>query len=214
MKVVLIILAIVFVGGFVTIAADPFGAQQQAQQSTDPLNTINQQYQPTVAALTNQLRSEPESYTVLVTLGNTYFDWAISMQQAAQQGQNVPAGSDQPLWISAKDAYRRAVALQDDDPPVLVDYAITLHYTGETPVAIEMAERALEAEPEFAPAYFNLGVFHAAQGDNAQAFAAFERSIELDPDGQQTNRDYAVQQVEALRSQAGTTPSEPTTPAP
>jgi tetratricopeptide (TPR) repeat protein len=214
MKVVLIFLAIVFVGGFVTVAADPFGAgQQAAQPATDPLSAINQQYQPTVTALTNQLRSEPESYTVLVSLGNTYFDWAVSVQQGAQQSPQL-AGADQPLWISAKDAYRRAVEIRDDEPPVLVDYAITLFYTGETNRAIEYAERAIEVDDEFAPAWFNRGIFVAELGQREAAIESFERAVELDPQGQQVNTEFANQQLTQLRSQSGTAPSEPATPTP
>lgn len=205
MKVVLIILAVVFVFGFVAVAANPFGGPDATTPtSTDPLAQINAQYQPTVAALTEQLQGDPENYTNLVSLGNTYFDWAAGTQQIAQQNPQA-VGADQPLWIAAKDAYGRAVVIRVDEPPVLVDYAITLFYTGETDKAIEMAGTALEVDADFAPAYFNLGVFHAAKGETDKATAAFSRAVELDPEGQQTNVEFAKQQLQQLESTPATT---------
>jgi tetratricopeptide (TPR) repeat protein len=205
MKVVLIVLAVVFVGGFVTVAANPFaGTSSAPPASADPLAQVNAQYQPAVAALTSQLQSEPTSYTALVSLGNAYFDWALGTQQIAQQNTAV-AGADQPLWISAKDAYSRAVVIRADEPSVLVDYAITQFYTGQTDGAIETATLALEVDPKFAPAYFNLGVFHSALGETEQAVVAFSKAIELDPEGQSTNVEYAKQQLEALGSADATT---------
>lgn len=204
MKVVLILLAFVFVFGFVAVAANPFGGSgTTTPTSADPLAQINAQYQPTVAALTSQLQSDPANYANLVSLGNTYFDWAVATQQAAQQNSQV-TGADQPLWVAAKDAYSRAVAIQADEPPVLVDFAITQFYTGETDKAIETANTALEIDENFAPAYFNLGVFYSAKGETDKALASFTRAVELDPEGQQTNAEFAKQQIEQLGSAPAT----------
>ncbi len=139
MKAVLVVLAIVFVFGFISIGASPFMTDSTQQQTTTPaagsLDAVNQQFQPTVSALTAQLQSDPESYTVLVSLGNTYFDWAAQIQQASQTT-TANVGADQPIWVAAKDAYSRALAVKEGESPVTVDYAITLFYTGETTKAI------------------------------------------------------------------------------
>jgi tetratricopeptide (TPR) repeat protein len=201
-KVVLVILIVVFVGSFVSIGTGLFsgtGQQNTGTTGTDSLATINAQYQPAVAALTSQLQSEPESYTALVSLGNTYFDWALKVQEASRTT-TTAVGADQPLWVSAKDAYERAVEVKDDESPVRVDYAITLFYTGETNVAISTAEKVTKDDPDFAPAWFNLGVFYQAAGENEKAIAAYERAVELDPEGTQIGLDYANQQLQTLRS--------------
>lgn len=204
MKATLILLAVVFVFGFVTIAANPFqGVQSGNQGGTDPLSTVNQQYQPAVAALTAQLQSTPESYTILVSLGNTYFDWANAVQQQSRTS-TAAVGADQPLWISAKDAYSRAVAINAQEPPVMVDYAITRFYSGDTNGAIETAEQVAKTSPDFAPAYFNLGIFYSAVAQNDRAITALERYLKLDPEGKQGDVNFAKQQLQTLRSGGAT----------
>ena len=206
MKVVLILLIVAFVASFVSIGAGLFtGGTTTTNQptSTDPLTAINAQYQPTVAALTNTLQSQPESYTALVSLGNTYFDWAASVQQQSQTS-TAAVGADQPLWISAKDAYTRALKVEKGEPAVQVDYAITLFYTGDTNNAVAIATTVTKDSPEFAPAWFNLGVFYRALGQNDKAVASFNQALKLDPEGTQINAEFAKSQVQELESAPAT----------
>jgi len=201
-KVVLIVLIVAFVASFVSIGAGLFSGGQTTDTQptgTDPLATVNAQYQPTVAAITSTLQSEPESYTALVSLANTYFDWAASVQQASQTS-TAAAGADQPLWVSAKDAYSRAIAVKNEEPPVQVDYAITLFYTGETTKAVKVATQVTKDTPDFAPAYFNLGIFYRALGQNKESAAAFNQAVKLDPEGKQINLEFAKTQLEQLKS--------------
>ncbi|MDZ4168925.1 MAG: tetratricopeptide repeat protein [Coriobacteriia bacterium] len=212
MKATLILLAIVFLFGFISIGASPFVDSGTAPPAAGTTDAIAQQFQPTVAALTAALQSDPESYTALVNLGNTYFDWAIQTQQASQTN-TATIGAEQPLWVAAKDAYGRAVALNPDEPPVVVDYAITVFYTGDTNKAIAEVERIVKANPDFAPAFFNIGIFYGALGDTANAVASFKKYLELDPNGEQGNADFAKQEIERLEGQAAP-PSVPATSAP
>lgn len=203
MKGVLIALAAVFVLGFVSVAANPFTlfapqGNRTGAPGTDAVSLANQRFQPGVEALTSRLQSDPESYTVLVQLGNAYYDWALEIQKASQQATSA-AGADQPLWVAAKDAYGRAVEVKGDEPPVLVDYSITQFYSGDTNAAIETATGVSKSNPEFAPAWFNLGVYYGALGDKAKAKSSFERYIKLDPQGKQGDVNYAKQQLEQLK---------------
>jgi len=205
MKAVLILLAIVFVFGFVSIGASPFMTDDtQEPAAAGSLDAINQQFAPTVAAVTSQLQTDPENFDLLVNLGNTYFDWAAQVQQAAQTDA-ANAGVDQPLWVAAKDAYGRAVAIDATNPPVTVDYAIVLFYTGETAKAIEMASAIAKSNPEFAMAWYNLGIFHKALGETEEAIAGFERYLELDPKGESGNLEFAKSELATLKGEGGTT---------
>lgn len=203
MKATLIVLSIVFVLGFVSIGASPFLPQQQQtpQTGADPLTAINQKYQPTVAAITDVLKSEPTSYTALVNLGNTYFDWAIEMQQQSQTT-SAAIGADQPLWVSAKDAYSRAYEINKEDSPAAIDYSIAVFYTGDSAKAILLAEEVIKRDPKFPPAHFNVGLYYEAMARNNDAIAALERYIALDPDGKQGNVAFAKERLAALKSGA------------
>lgn len=212
-KIILIFLIIAFVLSFISLSGVFSGTGQQTTGTaggSDPLANVNSQYRPTVQALTSQLQSDPTSYTVLVSLGNTYFDWASQTQQASQNS-TATAGADQPLWVAAKDAYRRAVAIKSGESPVMVDYAISSFYTGETDQAIKIAESVSKSDAKFAPAWFNLGIFYGAVGQNQKAIASFERYLKLDPSGKSGNPDFAKQRINELKS-GGSTNASPTAP--
>jgi len=199
MKATLILLAVVFVTGFVSLGASSFSSMNSGDgaTTTDPVQQVNQQFQPTVDGLTSQLQSDPESYTVLVQLGNQYFDWAIAMSKASETA-SAALGADQQLWTSAKDAYARAVAVRKDESPVLIDYSITLFYSGDTNKAIETASGVVKSDPTFAPAYFNLGVFNEALGNKDVAIKNLEQYLKLDPKGESGNADYAKEALTRL----------------
>ncbi len=207
-KVTLIVLIIAFVASITGMGLlSFFTATQQTGTATTATGTATSsadaQYQGTVASLTTALQSDPTSYTVLVQLGNSYFDWAIA-KQAENDAAGTQAGSDLPLWTSAKDAYARAVAVDDSESPVMVDYAITLFYTGDTLKAIEIAEGVIKNDPTFAPAHFNVGIFRQTSGDNENALVAFKKYLELDPQGAAGgNPDYAKQQISAIEGASG-----------
>ncbi len=202
-KAVLIFLIVAFVTSFVSIGSGLLsggtGGNQTPTSGTDPLASIDARHQPTVSSLTSQLQSDPNNYELLVQLGNTYFDWASELQQASQATTST-AGADGPVWVAAKDAYSRALAVRDDEPGVNIDYAIALFYSGETDRAIEVASSVAETTPDFAPAWFNLGIFSEAVGRSADALTAFKKAVELDPNGSQVNIGYAKERVTQLEA--------------
>lgn len=211
-KIVLIILAIAMVsylgGGLLGIFSS---SGTSSTTKSDVLGTIAAQYTQTVASNDAILRSDPTSYTVLVNQGNTYFDWAIKVQQASGTDQAL-LGTDQPMWLAAQQYYARAQAVKADDPPVNVDLAIAYFYSGETTKAIVTATTVSKKHADFAPAWFNLGVFYGSSGNNAAAIAAFERAVALDPKGTNINASYAQQQIQTLKGSTTAPGSTTTTP--
>jgi len=208
-KVVLVLVALAMVSYLVPTLFGLFGSNgSTTSDSTSPndvLAQIAQKYTATTQAFDAALESDPTSYTVLVNQGNAYFDWGMDVVQAASTNQALQ-GSEQPMWLSARTYYEKALQIKQE-PAVSVDLSITYFYSGETTKAIAIASSVTTSQPEFAPAWFNLGVFHAAQGNNPAAIVAFEKSIALDPNGQSTNKDYATQQLAALKGSSPTTTS-------
>jgi len=213
-KVTLIVLIVAFVMSFIVIAANPFGSPQAqtGAPATGTTSAADAQYQSQVAALTSQIQADPQNYQALVNLGNAYFDWAIAKQQESQAS-TATAGADLPLWVAAKDAYSRAIAIKGDESPVRVDYAISAYYSGDNVTAVRVADEVMKDDPEFAPAFFNGGIFLAAAGENARAIVAFERYLVLDPDGKSGDPNLAKQNITQLKEAAATpAPSTATTP--
>jgi len=153
--------------------------------TTGQLDTIAAEFTSTVTALEQSLASDPTSATVLINLGNTYFDWGIKIQQA-----NI-AGADKPMWVSATVYYDRALELQPGDPNVTTDAAIAHYYAGETDKAILLIEPIMVSAPTFAPAFFNAAIFFDTAGQPAKAAAAANKFLELDPEGQSGDPELA-----------------------
>jgi len=143
------------------------------------LELIAAQYAATIAGNDQMLASDPTSYTVLVTQGNTYFDWAIAVQQSGAQNLE-----DRPMWTSAVVFYDRALQAQPGDPNVSTDLAISKYYSGDTAGAIVVVEGVMEAGPDFAPGFFNAGIFYDSAAMSPQAVTAMTRYLELDSQGQ------------------------------
>ncbi len=154
------------------------------------LEAIAAQYAATIGGNDQLLASDPTSYTVLVTQGNTYFDWAIAVQQS--DAQNL---EDRPMWTSATVFYGRALEVQPGDPNVSTDLAISKYYSGDIEGAIVVVEEVMESGPDFAPAFFNAGIFYNSASMTQEAVAAMTRYLELDPQGQFGDPDLARETI-------------------
>lgn len=188
-------LPLIVPGGFGGSTASTTGTEGQ-------LDALAARYGGTIAGYQASLASDPTSYTVLVGLGNTYFDWGAEIQRAG-----IANGADQPMWVSAYSFYSRALEAQPGDPNVTTDAAISAFYSGDTASAISLIDGVTEANPEFSPGFFNAAIFYDAAGDAAAASAAASRFLELDPDGQGGN----PQVMNDIIARSGTSSGTPTT---
>lgn len=215
MKVIIGILIVAFVSMFlyggIASLIDLFKAnpnQLAATASTDPVASATAQYGPQVTALRTLTESQPASYTPLVNLGNSYFDWAQALGQASQTS-TAAAEAMGPLWVSAMDSYKKALAIQPGDPSVTTDLAIATFYSGDTTAAIALVVPVSKANPTFPQAWFQLGVFYEAAAQPAKAVVAFERYLKLDPKGVAGNAEYAKTQLPSLKQAAATATTTP-----
>jgi len=185
-KIVVVVVVIAFAGG--SLLPVFFGAGRSAQQPVTDTETaatmerIASDHIPSIMGGIATLESEPESYTVLVNLGNTYYSWGAQLRDAFGPG----GGQDLPMWTSAGAYYERALSLQPGDPNVKTDLAVTYFYGGQTQRAIDLIEEVIAESPDFAPAHFNAGIFYRASGQFDDAVAILERYLELEPEGPNT----------------------------
>jgi tetratricopeptide (TPR) repeat protein len=80
----------------------------------------------------------------------------------------------------------------------LVGLARALYDANRPLEARSSLERAVEVAPDYAPAYLLLGELHQADGRNADARAAYERFLELEPRGEQARvvREIVAKQLQ------------------
>lgn len=177
------------------------GAQTTAPTTIAPtVEQTNAQFKPGVDALVAAVASDPTSYTAAVNLGNAYFDWAQTLStpaQGASQPSTAALAATEPLWLSSRDAYAKAVKIKAGDPGVETDFAVVTFYSGDTTAAIALGERVTTYKPDFSQAWLNLGVFYAGSGQTGKSISAFERYVKLDPKGQ--NVGFAQEQIKALK---------------
>lgn len=100
---------------------------------------------------------------------------------------------------SARKYIRRALDLLPGGARHYNSYGCDLLEQGMVDMAILSFEKAIRADPEFAPTYFNLSVAYERAGERAKAIRLLEKVVELDP----TDRD-ARAYLERLRSKMGT----------
>ena len=88
-------------------------------------------------------------------------------------------------WDEALNAFDRAMELVEGNAVNLFNYAVYASNAGKVELADEFYAKSAEADPEFAPAHLQIGMARAREEDREGAIAAFERFLELDPDGAQ-----------------------------
>lgn len=222
MKAIIILIIISMVtlflyGGFAGFA-ELFRSQSQTNvnAATDPVKAIQAKYDSQVSAFSSALKSYPTSATLIVSLANVHENYAFDLMKEANKT-STPATATMELlqkeWSAALANFKKAAKIQKPAKDTSVDYAIASYYSGETTAAIKLARGALAQDPNFAPAYYNLGIFYETANNTALAIDSYTKYLALDPTGQFGNREFATTQLQSLQK-SGTVgqPSTNTTP--
>jgi len=139
-----------------------------------------QQIMQMVQGYKSALAKNPKDLEALVGLANLEFD----------SGQ----------WAHAIDYYSRALTVDPKNADVRVDRAIAYHSTGQNDVAKKELLAVTREQPEHKNAWLNLGVVSRDLGDRAGALRAWQRYLELEPQGEHAAS--VRQEIENLK-QAG-----------
>lgn len=91
---------------------------------------------------------------------------------------------DSGQWGKAIEHYSRALSIDPRNADVRVDRAIAYHSTGKNDVAKAELVRVTKERPEHKNAWLNLGVVASQLGERATAVQAWQRYLELDPNGE------------------------------
>jgi tetratricopeptide repeat protein len=126
------------------------------------------------------LAKNPKDLDATIGLGNLEFD----------SGQ----------WDHAIDYYTRALSIDPKNADVRVDRAIAYHASGKNDVAVKELRQVTRERPDHKNAWLNLGVVSHELGDRAGALRAWQRYLELDPQGEHAAS--VRQEIESLK-QAG-----------
>ncbi len=91
---------------------------------------------------------------------------------------------DSGQWANAIDRYTRVLGIEPRNADVRVDRAIAYHNTGKDDLAKVELVRVTKESPKHKNAWLNLGVVASQLGERATALQAWQRYLELDPNGE------------------------------
>src|SRR5258707_10670348 len=115
----------------------------------------------------------------LLVLG-LLFSVPSSAQTAESYRQHAVELSRNKFWDQAISSYRKALALEPNDPDTHYNLALTLKYKGDAKQAVEEFEAALRLKPKWADAHYGLGATWYDLGDQAAALKELRTAIDLD----------------------------------
>jgi cytochrome c-type biogenesis protein CcmH/NrfG len=121
------------------------------------------------APLEAALKADPQNATLLIELGNLYYD--------------------RHVYSTATAYYQRALQLNPRDVNVRTDLGTAYAYSGLSKQAVAEYQKALAIDPRHFRALFNLGVvYETGVKDPTRAISAWQKLLKLYPQNPDRNR--------------------------
>ncbi len=108
-------------------------------------------------------------------------DWAIAVSRAAEAAEAVKAGDNQ----KAAGLYRQACAADPQNAGLAYELALVLDNLGDRAGERAALEQAIQVNPRYVPAQYQLGSLDLQVGDNAGAERQFRLTVDEVPDNAQ-----------------------------
>lgn len=188
MKVIIIVFAVIlvislclpFFSSCSNGSTDSSDSTTDASTSSDTKTAaqIDEDNQGIVDSITSKHADDPTSLAALGALGNAYMDWGNSLQQASDASDVADHVKD--VYNQAIDYYDQYLAQKDDSNSVRVNRAICQYYAGDEDGAVGALESFTHDNPDFSPAWMNLGVFYEQKGRSDDARAAYSACVDAD----------------------------------
>lgn len=124
MRVVIIIVALSFVGMLIPVVYAGFGGGSGSGQAGDT-DLFAAEYQPRVDSALAAVKTNPQNPDIVAQVGHAYYEWAAEIFQSGQQSASIP------IWKSAVSYYDQALAIRPDDDIVLGNKAFALYYASD-----------------------------------------------------------------------------------
>ena len=162
---------------------DPAGAKMQLEKAL-ALGTDEPQVHFELAKVLRTLGETAEAQQQLTLYQQKLkqeSDRTFAVSKAAEAAQAAKAGDNQ----KAADLYRQACAAQPNDAAMAYQLALVLDNLGELADERVALQQAIQANPHFVLAQYQLGYMDFQAGDNAGAERQFRLTVEEVPDNAQ-----------------------------
>lgn len=192
-KVVIVLFIAVF--ALSTLAGALASVFQSSQTVEYNVDYVDSQYTDYVADLESQLEEDPENAETLLATARACSSWGTSVMMLAATDDEASHGTE--LVQRAIGYYDRYLAL-DNASDARVERAMCEYYLGDAETAKADLEAVTTDDPEYAPAWYDLGLLYEGQGLTDEARAAYQKAVELDPDDEQGVGTNAQSRIDAL----------------
>lgn len=192
-KVVIVLFIAVF--ALSTLAGALASVFQSSQTVEYNVDYVDSQYTDYVDDLESQLEEDPENAETLLATARACSSWGTSVMMLAATDDEASHGTE--LVQRAIGYYDRYLAL-DNASDARVERAMCEYYLGDAETATADLEAVTTDDPEYAPAWYDLGLLYEGQGLTDEARAAYQKAVELDPDDEQGVGTNAQSRIDAL----------------
>lgn len=196
-KAVIVVFIVIFALSTLAGAlASVFQSNQTVEYNVD---YVDSQYTDYVADLESQLEEDPENTETLLAAARACSSWGSTVMMLAADDEETAHGEE--LVQRAIGYYDRYLAL-DNASDARTERAMCEYYLGDTETATADLEAVTTDDPEYAPAWYDLGLLYEAQDLTDDAVAAYQKAAELDPDDEQGVGSNAQSRVDELTGAA------------
>ena len=192
-KVVIVLFIAVF--ALSTLAGALASVFQSSQTVEYSVDYVDSQYTDYVADLESQLEEDPENAETLLATARACSSWGTSVMMLAATDDEASHGTE--LVQRAIGYYDRYLAL-DNASDARVERAMCEYYLGDAETVTADLEAVTADDPEYAPAWYDLGLLYEGQGLTDESLAAYQKAVELDPDDEQGVGTNAQSRIDAL----------------
>lgn len=194
-KVVIVLFIAVF--ALSTLAGALASVFQSTQNQSVEYNVdyIDSQYTDYVADLESKLEGDPENTETLLATARACSSWGTSVLMLAATDDEQSHGTE--LIERALGYYDRYLEL-DNASDARTERAMCEYYLGDVETATADLEAVTTDDPEYALAWYDLGLLRETQGLSDEALAAYQKAVELDPDDEQGVGETAQARIDSL----------------
>lgn len=178
-----------------TEEAETEDASEEDNSTQSYIDTIDERYGTTADTLKTKVEADESDKASLINLANTYYEWATYVANfASTDAQNEHV---EKLFQNALTYYDKYLAL-DDAKAARVSRAVCQFNLDSVNEAITSLEDLVAQEPDYAPAWANLGMMYNACDETDLALEAYNKVLVVDPNDTYGLKSNAESQISAL----------------
>ena len=173
-----------------TTTADLEGVPENLQSTAS-------KYYSTVASLESKLEGDPNNLATLLNLAQDYMSWGYTSLSSSSTDEETSYSTG--LLEKAIEYYDRYLALNDSSA-AKVDRALCEYYAGDSDAALADLIQITTDDPDYGPAWANLGMLYESSGDTDKATEAYQKAEETDPDDEYGAKSFASQRLIQIKA--------------